>query len=181
MAAANTKTVDTNPEDVFSQLLAQLPFASQDDLEVSYSSYDEAVAAAELDGLTEEDTVFVRSNFRVITDKEELLSVPHMIRAIRFSKDDVSERPYVIVYAVARLPKGDEMVIYTDGSTGVFAQLVRAMQKRMADGHKTPTQWFNCVNGLDKSEYNLTEVDGKPRPAKPGEKVSGQGTTYYIG
>lgn len=181
MAASNNKTVDTKPTDL-SALLSSLPFASQEDLEVSYASYDEAVSAAvTVEGLTEEQMLFVRSNFRVIDNKDELLQVPHMIRAVRFAKDEDSERPYVVVYAVAKLPAGDEMVIYTDGSTGVFAQLVRAIQKRTEDGHPTPTQWFNVVNGLSKSEYKLTEVDGKPRPAKPGEKVSGSATTYYLG
>lgn len=187
MAASTNTTVDTK-DDPFAALLAGVPFAKQEDLEVTYSSYDEAVAAAELDGLTDEETLFVRSNFRVIKDKAELLAVPHMIRAIRFSKDTTTGRPFVVVYAIARLQKGDEMVIYTDGSAGILRQLVRAMERRIADGHKFPTQWFNVVNGLEKSEYDLVKdpsAEGGQRPRKNDDpenvKVVGQGTTFYLG
>ncbi len=186
MASANTNAVDTT--DPFEALLANIPFASQADLEVSYGSYDEAVAAAELDGLTDEDMTFVRSPFRVITDKTEMLGVPHLIRAFRFSKDEKSERPYVVVYAVAKLPKGDEMVIYTDGSAGIMRQLVRGMERRIADGHKYPTQWYNVVNGLEKSTYDLVADKSAPNGQRPRKnddpenvKVVGEGTTFYIG
>lgn len=187
MAATQNNTVDVKSDDLFNALLSQLPFATPADLEVSYGSYDEAVQAAQVDGLSEEETLFVRSPFRVIDKKEELLQVPHMIRAVRFGQDADSKRPYAVVYAIAKLPGGDEMVIYTDGSSGIFAQLVRAIQDRKEKGHPTPTQWFNVVNGLSKSDYKLVK-DVKTKELRPldrndpeGIKIEGSASTFYLG
>lgn len=131
-------------------------------------------ATGELGSIPE---AFVASPYTVLTNREKdaLINRPFYIRAVRFTTDPKTEQSYVIVYGVT---EDDFMFIFTDGSTGVYSQLRTEVQARIDDNHPTPYEGILVANGLRVSEYDL---NAENKPAKPGEKVTGRGATYYLG
>lgn len=143
----------------------------RDDLEFAMS-FDQAIAGA---GLEESQLSFVASPYRVVKDKNELVNQPFYIRFFRIAIDEKTDRPYVVVYAITR---GDEMVIFTDGSTGVFRQLTKEAQRRIDEGHPVPNGAILVLNGLRVSEYGI-DKDGKP--VGSGVKPDSMAETFYLG
>lgn len=128
-------------------------------------TYDQVIA---LSGLTEAELTFLGSVYRVI-DKEEAINRAFVVRDVKFKFGD--RGPYCVIYAVMR--DTDEMVILTDGSTGIYAQL----EALSPDDEMEITRPFVVPNGLRKSVYELGE-DG--HAAKKGEGTGRFGATYYL-
>lgn len=139
-------------------------------------TFEELIAAAEAEGLTEADLTFVGSPYEVLDGpgKAVLVDTPFFVRWWRYAIDRVTERPYVVLYLVTR---DNRMFILTDGSTGIFAQLRRVTGERIGAGLANPNANLMAANGLRFSEYGVT-AEGKP--AKPGDKVDSLARTYYL-
>jgi hypothetical protein len=90
--------------------------------------------------------------------KERLIGVPFIITRMTFHKDDQG-RKYVFVQVKTQ---DNENLSFTDGSTGVMAQLVSHWRKSGGQ-----TTGILIRNGLRKSEYTHKET-GQPA------------TTFYI-
>lgn len=136
-------------------------------------TWDEAIAES---GFAPEDITYLSSPYTILKGDEKavLLNKPFYARAWRFAVDKDTERPYVVVHAVT---KENDLFILTDGSTGIYAQFVALTRRRLEEGHASPVEHAMIVNGLRVSEYGL---NAENQPAKPGEKVTGKGTTYYL-
>lgn len=139
--------------------------------------FDAAVAQA---GLREEDMVLIASPYTVLNqDKDPLLATPFFIRSVRFAEDveSVNENGEPSQYCVLHVvDRANNMFVVTDGSTGIFKQIMREVEKRIENGHATPTQNFMVVNGLRKSTYKIG-ADNKPvAKGKPGRDAA----TYYF-
>lgn len=130
---------------------------------------------ASLLGLDEADVTFEGSTYRVLSgaEKSELVNRPFGLRAWRFARGDMGA--YVICYAV--IEGTDEPVIFTDGSSGIYATLNRLTSRRIKQQHVAPFEYLKAPNGLRVSEYGLNELG---RPAEDGEKVVGKGRTFYF-
>lgn len=134
--------------------------------------FEEAIKAS---GFNVEDITFIGSPFRILQgdEKAELIGVPFFIRSWRFTIDKDTERPYVVIHAIT---KANDMVIITDGSTGIHKQLEALTVKRISEGHAAPMEQALVANGLRVSEYGTL----KGQPVKAGEKPDGKGRTFYL-
>lgn len=172
---ANT-AVDTTAADLLEALANHTPDVDQDWLN-SVVTFDEAIAEA---GLSEEQMVVVTNPYKVLNkDKDVLVDTPFFVKLARFTQDEETGNPFVILYAIAR---DNSMYVITDGSTGIFRQVGSIIAQRLADGHPTPFQSMMVVNGLRKSEYGLG-ADNKPlskADIQAGVKASSKGVTYYL-
>jgi hypothetical protein len=141
----------------------------------SVVSFDEAIAQA---NLTEDQLTYVASPYTVLKDreKETLVNVPFFIRGVRFAHDESQDADYAVVYVVSR---NNEMFIFTDGSTGIYKQLLAEVARRANDGHPTPAANIMVANGLRVSEYFVNETTGEI--SQTGGKGFRQGATYYLG
>lgn len=168
--AATSSALEVTPDAL--ETLNGLAIATTDERDIVLT-FEEAIAAA---GLTEEQMVFVASNYRVLTgdDKSELIAKPFFIRLARFAIDPETDRPYVVLYVVT---KDNEMLILTDGSTGIYKQISKRVAERIEDKHPTPVENWMVVNGLRVSEYGI-DADGNPVAA--GVKPAGKARTFYI-
>jgi hypothetical protein len=109
--------------------------------------------------LADPDTL-VLDDYRLLEDKRALIGVPFFINNWRFQPSDTGG--YVIVRCVARLPENPQgqKIVFTDGSTGIYAQLEKitkttGKQSRMMVRH-----------GLNMSEYDKELDDGTHTRAK---------------
>lgn len=113
--------------------------------------------------------------------KDYLVEKPFHIVDVAFNRDKDTDRPYAVAHVVTQ---ANEMFYVTDGSTGIFAQLLALVQERRKNGHPTPYEGFTIANGLRKSEYLLTEdKNGRTIPMpknSEGYKTTGKATTYYL-
>lgn len=147
---------------------------NRDDLDTPIT-FEALFDDASLLGLSEEDVTLGTGTYRVLSgaEKAELINRPFGLRAWKFSRGDMGG--YVICYAI--IAGTDEAVIFTDGSTGIYATLNRLSSKRLKAEHVAPFEYLKAPNGLRVSEYGLNELG---RPAEDGEKVVGKGRTYYF-
>lgn len=121
----------------------------------------EAIAAAQAMGLTEEDMTVVVNPYEVLNqDKDPLLGVAFFIRYVRFAVDEKTGAEYAVLYCVTRENK---MYVVTDGSTGIYRQLLKIVADYGRDVN------FFIPSGLRKSDYEV-EINGRKQPA----------TTYYL-
>lgn len=145
------------------------------ELEEMINNIDAPVTADALEALAGSlgvDDTAVISPWRVV-NKSELVNRPFYIRAWKFSNSDQFIGDFVIVYAVTY--DSGEMVIFTDGSTGVCEQIRRVQESRGPEG----VQGFLKVpNGLRESTYM---IDSTGRPTRNADDKAGMGTTYYFG
>lgn len=151
----------------------------------SVVSFEDAIArsaaAAELDASALVTIVSPWLSLDGVGGKDYLLDKPFHIVDVAFNTDEDTQRPYAVLHVVTQ---GNEMFYVTDGSTGIFRQILSLVQERKTNGHPTPYEGFTIANGLRKSEYLLTEdANGKtipmPRDAE-GRKATGKATTYYL-
>lgn len=126
----------------------------------------------EASGLTEADLTYLGSPYRVV-EKSELVNRPFVIRKFTFRFGNMG--PYVVVHAVVK--DTDEMVIFTDGSTGVHTQLEQIARDRLNREHPYPLEFVLIPNGLRASTYGL---NAEGRAAKPDEESVREATTYYL-
>lgn len=143
---------------------------SRDELETAVN-FDEVFAGT---GLDESEFTFAGAGYKVLRgrDKEQLVNVPLALRAWRFSRSETGA--YVICFCVTH---ENEQIIFTDGSTGIYRDLSRITSKRLESDFPYPFEFLKVPNGLRVSEYGLNEEN---RPAEDGEKVVGQGRTFYL-
>lgn len=121
----------------------------------SVRTFDELIKES---GVAESDLVVILNPYTVLNkDKDALLNKPFFIRQVRFTTDDTTGNPFCVIYAVTR---DNEMYVVTDGSTGIYKQLVKITEDYAR------THSFLIANGLRKSDY-LAE-NGQPA------------TTYYL-
>lgn len=103
-------------------------------------------------------------------DKEKLVNVPFFIVAWTISDPADMEygQQYVVVRGITRM---HQRFRFTDGSTGIYAQLRRLTAQRLKREDAAPyaNSGLVCENGLTKSEYTKN-VNGQPTRA----------VTYYI-
>lgn len=117
-------------------------------------SYADLLAAVEQSG----ETVYITDlETTRLVSKADLVNVPMIVK--RWTIKDGDMGSYAVVEAVTI---GDVQVVFADGSTGVYAQLVRLSDK----GISGP---IVCPKGLTASTYTVN-VDGHDQPA----------TTYYL-
>lgn len=136
-------------------------------------TFDEAIAET---GLSEADLLYVSTPYEILDGKGKsvLINRPFLIRSVRFSQDKASLNEYVVLYIVTR---DNALYIVTDGSTGIYQQIVHIVQDRLAKGHPRPLEGILVANGLRVSEYDLNSDNA---PAQPGDVVTGRGATYYL-
>ena len=103
-------------------------------------------------------------------DKEKLVNVPFFVVAWTISDPADMEygQQYVVVRGITRM---HQRFRFTDGSTGIYAQLRRLTAQRLKREDAAPyaNSGLVCENGLTKSEYTKN-VNGQATRA----------TTYYI-
>lgn len=132
-------------------------------------SYDEALAL--LGSVTEiaDATEDLADEWTEI-DKEKLVNVPFLLVAWTISSEDDADfgNQYVVVRGITSAGKRFR---FTDGSTGIFRQLVRLTGDRLKNPVTAPyaNMGLKCPEGLVKSEYNKT-INGERTRA----------VTYYI-
>jgi hypothetical protein len=167
MATKNDNTAIT-PANEFPAELAEL-----------LNNIDSAVTADQLEAMAAalaiDDTAAI-SPWR-IADKAELVNRPFYVRSWKFAESDQFIGDFVILYLVTY--DSDEMLIITDGSTGLCEQ-VRKIQteRREKFGPDAPVGFLKAANGLRVSEY-MVDASGKPTKNRD-EKVS-TAKTYYFG
>jgi hypothetical protein len=124
--------------------------------------------------------IFESSPYTVldVAGKVQLIDVPFIIRSWRFAVDQKTERGYVVAFVVT---EDNRHFIITDGSTGIANQLRAITEQRISTKHPHPVEGLYVQRGLRVSEYDLTtDKDGTVRAAQAGEKVTGEGKTFYL-
>jgi len=142
----------------------ELATITNDELNTAVT-FEEAIAHAQSLGLTSADVTVIVNPYTVLNqNKDALLDTPFFVRLVRFPVDKDTKREYSVMYCVT---KGNDMFVVTDGSTGIYTQLLAIVAKRENDQHPTPEQNLFIANGLRKSDY-IHEESGQPA------------TTYYL-
>lgn len=124
-------------------------------------------------GLSEADLTFMGSNWTPV-DKKELVNRAVGFIKWKFSAGDFG--PFVIAYGITR--DTNERILITDGSTGIYKQLLEVTNMRIARGHATPIENLFVPNGLRVSDYYLDEETGHALPK--GETSERRARTYYL-
>lgn len=124
-------------------------------------------------GLSLEDMTVVVNVFRPIADKSELINRAFLVRSVRFSQGNFG--PFTILFA--QMVDTGELVLITDGSTGIHAQMLQFVNDRIAQGHPTPAEAFYFPIGLRVSEYG---IDATGKPVAKGEPFVSRAQTFYL-
>jgi hypothetical protein len=142
---------------------------------LSRENRDEFVPFSELVSSSTHEAEIVNP-YRVVKDKGELVGIPFFVRTVDFRAADGSEydSDYCILYAVT---ERNEMVILTDGGTGIYAYMKRAVEKRIEQGDAEAYDGFLFPNGLTRSDYR---VDKNGAIVPDGTKDSTKATTFYF-
>lgn len=152
IAERNETAVEFIPQDQFNIApLATMPLPE---------SYDDALALFESVTEISDASEDLADEWPEI-DKDRLVNVPFLIVAFTISSAEDSE--YGSQYVVVRgITATNQRFRFTDGSTGVFRQLVRLWKTRSENPATAPfaNVALKCPNGLTRSEYNKI-VDGK--------------------
>jgi hypothetical protein len=99
----------------------------------------------------------------LIKEKDQLIGKPFLILEARPISGDFGD-----FYTVAAILQDGRKVRFSDGSTGVAAQLAE-IAPRGKDGEPGVVTGLMCRHGLNRSDYEV-EIAGKPVEA----------STYYI-
>jgi hypothetical protein len=141
-------------------------------------SFSDAVAEAQNAGLTREDMVTILNPYEALNqDKSPLLDVPFMIRHVAFLTDEKTQRGYCNMWVIT---EADKLFRVTDGSTGIYKQMLSLVGTRLDAKHKTPYDYFVVPGGLRYSDF---DVDKDGVPIKKGDTttpVSSTARTYYL-
>lgn len=136
--------------------------------------FAEAQAEAAAAGVT--NTAVILDPYETLNaDKDPLVDRPFFIRAIKFMIDQSTGAEYANLWCVR-----DDNRLYrvTDGSTGIYQQLVELVKERIATNHPTPYNFFLIANGLKRSDYGVNAAN-KAVPLGDPSQVS-KATTYYL-
>ena len=82
-------------------------------------------------------------------------------------------QPFVVVRGITR---DGQRFRFSDGSTGLFKQLVKITEKRIETNSRTPNAGLHVVYGLTASNYKVPHPDEK----KASQGVTIDATTYYL-
>lgn len=157
---ANT-SVEVIPTDVFN--VARLASA---ELPETFTGMLELLRES---GITVEAASDVLADEWPEIDKAKLINVNFVLTTWQVSKPGESDTGNQ--YLVCRgITSDGKRFRFTDGSTGIMAQLVNLTRQRIKNGQATPNAGLHAVSGLTVSEYTFTDDKGKTQPAK----------TYYI-
>jgi hypothetical protein len=141
--------------------------------------FREALEEASRAGLSAEQVNVVLNPYTTLNkDKSPLLNVPFIIRAVKFQEEknpDGSVSEYVNIWCIT---EDDKLYRVTDGSTGIFTQIKRLVEKRIEEGHPTPYNYFAIVNGLRVSKFGVT-ADGTAVPLGDSRQKS-EAETFYL-
>lgn len=142
------------------------------------TDFAEALASATAAGLSEADAHVVMDAYTPLNqDKDALVDRAFVIQHVKFMEDNSG--PTTTNYANAWCVRDDGALFrVTDGSTGLYAQLVALVTDRLDKGTPAPYGPFIVDNGLTKSEYGV-DKNGKAVPL--GDPTAERkGATYYI-
>lgn len=123
------------------------------------------------------------SGFEMLDDKDRLLKVGFTILEWRFVKssdfvdNDGNPGEYVAAQVVTAL---GEKYIITDGSTGIYKQLVTVTENRLKAQRPNvhPRAGLRIPRGLRKSEYGINRKTGEI--GKVGDPGMDKAATYYL-
>lgn len=109
-----------------------------------------------------------------MVEKDDLVGQPIIILSWAFNDGDYGRGKFV---SVTCMTKANELVLFNDGSTGIFDQL-----EQYTDKHKSQRGPILCRKGLTRSDYWRGEDSGDIYKRKPsedvGEKVEPAHTFY---
>jgi hypothetical protein len=131
-------------------------------------SWDAAVGFLKENGVAIEHAAAVLVDEFPEVDKKDLVNVEFVLFNWTISEDGGD---YGSQFVTCRgITRTGNRFRFSDGSTGVYRQLVKLTSDRLKDGSATPNGGLMCGKGLTKSEYTYTDEKGKKTPA----------VTYYI-
>ena len=162
-------TADSTSKD-----LAVAPKFTDDELSV-LDSFEAAIQLFAEKGLSVDSVTDYGHGFSLLTtgEKTNLVGKPMILvewtfnDSSKFADADGVAAEFVSVFAIL---KTGQKVIFNDGSTGIAAQLKGVTEKRVREGHKSPTQGLIVPMGLVASTYPYTDDKGRTSEA----------TTYYL-
>lgn len=184
---ANKDASDTGAElatqNVFGALMLPAT-AFPDDMMRGITSFEDAARiAVEAYGDVVDAAEEMGNGFKVVADKNELIGVPFIVLHTRVNEYG-DHGAFVSLMAVTQ---DNRKVIFNDGSTGVFTQIVEMTKATGRNGG------YLFKNGLRKSEYAMcgadkcftarpTRQETCPNPActDPTTHLRGQATTFYL-
>lgn len=123
----------------------------------------------------------ISDGFETVTDKDRFLKTSFVVidwkkfYSSEFGQDAMTIRIMTLAGEKYRL---------SDGSTGIMKQLEEITEVRLAAGHAAPNAGLICKDGLTKSEYWVSTIDGKAIPTIEAEKLPAsakrKASTYYL-
>lgn len=152
-------------------LAAVQSFRTVDDVEAFFK--DQGIAL----GSGEE----ISDGFETIQDKDRLINTTFVI--IDWNK--VSSSDFGQDFMTIRLMTlAGEKFRISDGSTGIAQQLSDITEVRLAQSHPAPNAGVIVKGGLSKSEYWVSEADGKAMSEAEAEatprELKKKASTYYL-
>lgn len=118
-------------------------------------------------GVTVEKAADVLSDgFEAVDNKRDLVGKDMALLSWTFSHSDKFDGEFVTVRAITT---DNRKVRFSDGSSGIYAQLRELTTRREAEGHPYPQGALIC-NGLRVSDYTYQDDKGKKTAA----------STFYI-
>lgn len=143
-----------------STVTTAVPVMRSADLQ-NIASFDDALAfATDTFGAIVDSADVLGDGFSRV-DKAQLIHKTFIVLGWTFAKDKATEQDFVVVRIVTR---GNKKLFFTDGSTGIFAQLTQLSNERGIYGG------LLVSDGLRVSEYTVTDDKGKESAA----------STYYL-
>lgn len=104
--------------------------------------------------------------FEAVDNKRELVGTNMALLSWTFSHSEKFDGEFVTVRAITT---DNRKIRFSDGSSGIYAQLRELTDRREKDGHPYPQGALIC-NGLRVSDYMYTDDKGKKTAA----------STFYI-
>ena len=175
MAGSTTKESSKEIEEARAQIEA--PFIrdqfnkvrlNDDNLPDDFASAMQTLADS---GITVESTADVIVDGFPEIDKAALVGRECIFLTWQLSRPESESfgQPFVVVRGIT---KDGQRFRFSDGSTGVFRQLVKITENRIENNSKTPNAGLHVLHGLTRSNYKV------PHPTREGIEI--EATTYYI-
>lgn len=148
----------------------------KDTIETAYTFADAVAEAEKQSGVTRDNMVEVLNPYEALNkDKSPLLDKPFFVRHVKFQEDATTHQQYLNMWVVT---EDNKLYRVTDGSTGIYEQMKKLVEKRLNEGHKTPYNFYFFPGGLRKSDFGL-DADNNAVPLNDPSVVS-KATTYYL-
>lgn len=154
-----------------------IPTGFHDDDLGAIATWQDAVALLAREGVAVDTVSDYGHGFTLVKEKDLLIGKPMLLlewsfnvskeHLVRNTDGTVSGREFVSVYAV--LQTGQKIII-NDGGTGIYAQLRKVSDTRVANKHSHPFQGLAVAEGLTVSEYPYEDEKGNVSTAR----------TYYL-